>query len=178
MGMFTDWGQGYIETMKKPVIAAINGFCLGGGLEQALECDIMICSENATFQLPQTNLGLFPGMACPHLVRRIGKSLTMQMVLTGEMMNAQEALRIGLVNKVVPLKDLMPTALNIAKSIASKAPLGIMLGKQVIKRSLELSLRDSLLECGALLYPLYGSEDRKEASAAFVEKREAKFTGR
>lgn len=178
MSIMSSWGQWAMFDIQKPSIAAINGLCVGGGLEHALGCDIMMCSENATFLLPQTNLGIFPGLACPHLVRRVGKSWAMEMVLAGEWMDAKEALHIGLVNRVVPPEELMPAALKLAKSIAAKAPLGILLGKQTIERSLELPLRDAIQECGPLLFPLYGSEDRKEASRAFLEKREAKFVGR
>ncbi len=176
--MLTAWGQWGMIDIKKPSIAAINGLCIGGGLEHALGCDIMLCSDNASFQLTQTNLGIIPGMACSHLARRVGKSWAMEMVLAGERMDAQEALRIGLVNHVVPLPELMPATMKLARSIASKAPLGIKLGKLAIDRALELPLTDAIQECGPLMMALFDTEDRKEASRAFLEKREPKFTGR
>ena len=174
--MFTTWGAGDIEAMRKPIIAAINGYAIGGGMEHALSCDIMICSENASFQLPQTALGIIPGFAGPHLLRRVGKSFTMEMVLTGEIIDAQEALRIGLVNRILPNGELMSKAMTLARSIASKPTISVVLAKQSVARALELSLRDALLECGMTLFPLYGSQDRKEAARAFNEKREPRFT--
>lgn len=173
--MFTSWGSGGTRDLKKPLIAAVNGYCIGGGLEQALACDIMICAENAIFQLPQVGLGIFPGFACPYLVRLVGKSWAMEIVLTGRRVDAREALRCGLVNRVVPLAELVPTAVDMAREIAAKPPLGVLMAKQAIKRAMELSLRDALLDCGMRLFPLYGSAERKEASRAFVEKRQPQF---
>jgi len=167
-----------VAKMTKPIIAAVNGLCIGGAVGLALDCDIIICSENAIFQVPETNLGIIPGLACPHLIRRIGKSQTMEMVLTAEVYDAQKALRIGLVNEVVPLAELMPTAMKMAKSIAAKAPKGIALAKEVINRSFDLFLTDGLRESGKLYETLFETEDRKEASRAFLEKRGPKFTGR
>ena len=167
-----------IANMTKPVIAAVNGLCIGGSVGIALDCDIIICSENAVFQLPETNLGIIPGLACPQLIRRIGKSHTMEMVLTAEIMDAQKALRIGLVNEVLPLAELMPTAIKMAKSIAAKAPKAIALAKKAINRSFDLFLTDGIRETGKLYETLFDTDDRKEASQAFLEKREPKFTGK
>jgi enoyl-CoA hydratase/carnithine racemase len=179
LSMFTSWANGTIERMKTPIIAAVNGYCVGGGLEQALSCDIMICSENATFWFPQTGLGLFPGAGgTSRLSRAVGKSLAMEIILTGRRLDAQEAYRIGLVNRVVPFAQLRDTAIDLANAIAKNAPLGVIFAKQSILRNEELSLRDALAEDGMRLYPLYGTDDRKEASAAFLEKRAPVFQGR
>lgn len=178
LGMFISWGSGVLENMKKPAIAAVNGYCAGGGFEQALACDIMICSDNATFWFPQTGLGLFPGAGgTARLVRAVGKSMAMEIVLTGRRVDAQEAYRIGLVNKVVPYSELRQTAIELATTIASRAPLGVIFAKQSILRGAELPLKDAILEDGMRLFPLYGTKDRKEASAAFLERREPVFIG-
>lgn len=178
LSMFLDWASGAIEQMKTPIIAAVNGFCVGGGLESALACDIMICSENAQFWFPQTGLGLFPGAGgTPRLSRAVGKSLAMEIILTGRHVDAEEAHRIGLVNRVVPFAQLRDTAIELANAIAGNAPLGVMFAKQSILRNEELPLRDALAEDGMRLFPLYGTDDRKEASAAFLEKRPPVFQG-
>ncbi|MGI8422963.1 MAG: enoyl-CoA hydratase/isomerase family protein [Chloroflexota bacterium] len=178
LSMFLSWADSTVDRMKTPIIAAVNGFCVGGGLEQALACDIIICSDNATFWLPQTGLGLFPGTGCPRLARAVGRSMAMEIVLTGRRVSAEEALRIRLVNRVVPLPELRATAVDMAKSIAKNSPLGVMFGKQSIRRNDELFLSDALAEDGMRLFPLYGTDDRKEASAAFLEKRAPAFQGR
>jgi len=178
LNMFITWGTGGVESMRKPVIAAINGYCVGGGWEEALACDILICSDNAQFWFPQTALGLFPGNGGPpRLTRVVGKSLAMDIVLTGRRLDAQEAFRIGLISRVVPFKNLRETALEIAGAIAKHSPLGVIFAKQSILRSEELPLRDAILEDGMRLHPLYGTQDRKEASAAFLEKRQPVFRG-
>lgn len=178
LSLFTNWASGPVERMTTPIIAAVNGYCVGGGFEQALACDIMICSENATFWFPQTGLGLFPGGGgTPRLTRALGKSLAMELILTGRKMTAEEAYRVRLVNRVVPSGQLRDAALEIANSIAKNAPLGVVFAKQSILRSENVGLRDALLEDGMRLFPLYGTADRKEASAAFLEKREPVFKG-
>jgi enoyl-CoA hydratase/carnithine racemase len=179
LSMFTNWANSTLERMLKPVIAAVNGYCVGGGLEQALTCDIMICSDNAQFWFPQTGLGLFPGAGgtC-RFSRAVGKSMAMEIILTGRRLDAQEAYRIGLVNRVVPFEDLRQTAIDLATAIARNGPLGVIFAKQSILRNEELSLHDALAEDGMRLYPLYGTDDRKEASAAFLEKRSPVFQGR
>ena len=168
-----------IERMRKPVIMAINGFALGGGCELAMAGDIMIASENAKFGQPEVNLGLIPGYGgSQRTTRLIGKGMAMYLCLTGEIVDAQEALRIGLVQKVVPLADLLTEAKRIATVIASKAPLAIAACKRVINNGAHLSIDDALeleaLEFGSLV----DTEDIKEGTGAFLEKRKPTWTGR
>ncbi|MGZ3496537.1 MAG: enoyl-CoA hydratase/isomerase family protein [Vulcanimicrobiaceae bacterium] len=161
-----------IERLRKPVIMAINGFALGGGCELAMSGDIRICSENARFGQPEVNLGLIPGYGgSQRTTRLVGRGMAMYLCLTGEMIDAQEALRIGLVQKVVPQPDLLVAAKRIAETIASKAPLAIEACKRVIVGGAHLSLPDALeleaLEFGALV----NTTDFKEGTSAFLEKR-------
>jgi enoyl-CoA hydratase len=168
-----------IERMRKPVIMAINGFALGGGCEIAMSGDIRIASENAKFGQPEVNLGLIPGYGgTQRLTRLAGKGAAMHLCLTGEIIDAQEALRIGLVTRVVPAAELMAEARRIATSIASKAPLAIAACKRVINNGAHLSIDDALeleaLEFGMLV----DTEDLKEGTSAFLEKRKPAWRGR
>jgi enoyl-CoA hydratase len=168
-----------IERMRKPVIMAVNGFALGGGCELAMAGDIMIASENAKFGQPEVNLGLIPGYGgSQRTTRLVGKGMAAYLCLTGEIIDAQEALRIGLVQKVVPLADLMGEARRIATVIASKAPLAIAACKRVINTGAHLSIDDALeleaLEFGTLV----DTEDIKEGTGAFLEKRKPAWKGR
>lgn len=179
VGMFFDWEISSLARMRKPLIAAVNGICVGGGVEYLLACDIRIASEDARFWFTQTGLGIFPaGGGTSRLVRAIGLSRAMQMVLTGEEMDAQEAWRTGLVNEVLPRERLLPRAQELASAIASKAPLGVLFAKQSLKRGAELRLDDAMVEDGMRVFALYGSDDRKEASRAWLEKRAPVFKGR
>jgi enoyl-CoA hydratase len=168
-----------MERMRKPVIVAINGFALGGGCEIAMGGDIRICSENAKFGQPEVNLGLIPGYGgSQRTTRLVGRGMAMYLCLTGELIDAHEALRIGLVQKVVPLADLMTEAKRIANVIATKAPLAIAACKRAINNGAHLSLDDALeveaLEFGALV----NTEDIKEGTGAFLEKRKPEWKGR
>jgi len=168
-----------IESLSKPVIAAVNGFALGGGCELAMACDIRIASENAKFGQPEVNLGLIPGYGgSQRSTRLVGKGMALYLCLTGEIVDAREALRIGLVERVVPLAGLMDEAHRIAAAIASKAPLAIAACKRAIHRGAHLSLADALeveaMEFGLLV----NSEDFREGTSAFLEKRKAAWTGR
>lgn len=168
-----------IERMRTPVIMAINGFALGGGCEIAMAGDIRIASENAKFGQPEVNLGLIPGYGgSQRTTRLVGKGMAMYLCLTGEMIDAQEALRIGLVQKVVPLAELMNEAKRIASVIASKAPLAIAACKRAINNGAHLSIDDALeleaLEFGTLV----DTEDIKEGTGAFLEKRKPSWKGR
>ena len=168
-----------IERLRKPVIMAINGFALGGGCELAMAGDIRIASENAKFGQPEVNLGLIPGYGgSQRTTRLVGRGMAMYLCLTGEMIDAQEALRIGLVQRVVPLADLMNEAKRIAAVIASKAPLAITACKRVIDHGMHLSIDDALeleaLEFGTLI----DTEDIKEGTGAFLEKRTPQWRGR
>jgi enoyl-CoA hydratase len=168
-----------IERLRTPVIMAVNGFALGGGCELAMAGDILIASENAKFGQPEVNLGLIPGYGgSQRITRLVGKGMAMYLCLTGEMIGAQEALRIGLVQKVVPLPELMDEAKRIAATIASKAPLAIAACKRAINNGAHLSIDDALeleaLEFGTLV----DTEDIKEGTGAFLEKRKPQWTGR
>ncbi|MDE2483026.1 MAG: enoyl-CoA hydratase/isomerase family protein [bacterium] len=161
-----------IERMRKPVIVAINGFALGGGCELAMAGDILVASENAKFGQPEVNLGLIPGYGgSQRTTRRVGKGMAMYLCLTGEIIDAAEALRIGLVQKVVPLAELMTEAKRIASVIALKAPLAITACKRVVNGGAHLSIDDALeleaIEFGTLV----DTEDFREGTGAFLEKR-------
>ena len=168
-----------IERMRKPVIMAINGFALGGGCELAMAGDILIASENAKFGQPEVNLGLIPGYGgSQRTTRLVGKGMAAYLCLTGEIINAQEALRIGLVARVVPAAELMAEAKRVAATIASKAPLAIAACKRVINNGAHLSIDDALeleaLEFGLLV----NTEDIKEGTGAFLEKRKPVWKGK
>jgi enoyl-CoA hydratase len=168
-----------IERLGKPVMMAINGFALGGGCELAMAGDIRIASENAKFGQPEVNLGLIPGYGgSQRLTRLAGKGVAMHLCLTGEIIDAPEALRIGLVTRVVPAAELMNEARRIATLVASKAPLAIAACKRVINNGAHLSIDDALeleaLEFGSLV----DTDDIKEGTSAFLEKRKPAWTGR
>jgi enoyl-CoA hydratase len=167
-----------IERLRTPVIMAINGFALGGGCELAMSGDIRIASENAKFGQPEVNLGICPGYGgSQRTTRLVGKGMAMYLCLTGEMIDAQEAHRIGLVEKVVPLAELLNEARRIGNAIATKAPLAIAATKRAINNGAHLSIDDGLeleaLEFGALI----DTEDFKEGTSAFLEKRKPAWKG-
>lgn len=168
-----------IERMSKPVIMAINGFALGGGCELAMSGDIMICSENARFGQPEVNLGLIPGYGgSQRTTRLVGRGMAMYLCLTGEMIDAAEALRIGLVQKVVPLAELVTEAKRIANLIGTKAPLAIAACKRVIDGGAHLSIDDALELEAAAFGLLVNTEDIREGTGAFLEKRKPEWKGR
>lgn len=174
-------GQGLtlqIERMRKPVIAAINGFALGGGCELALSCDIRLASDKAKFGQPEVNLGLMPGFGgTQRTARLLGRGMAMYLCLSAEMIDAAEALRAGLVEKVVPGDELLAEAKRIAALIASKAPLAVEAVKRAIDEGIALSTAAGL-ELEALHFgTLIGTADFKEGTTAFLEKRAATFTG-
>lgn len=166
----------FIESMGKPVIAAVNGFALGGGCELAMACDIRIASEKAKFGQPEVNLGIIPGFGgTQRLPRLVGKGMGKYLIMTGEMISADEAYRIGLVEKVVPAEELLGAAEKIAKTIIEKAPIAIATAKSAINIGSGLDLISAnQLESEALVTP-FVSEDRLEGMSAFLEKRPAKF---
>lgn len=176
------FGQGItraIECMRVPVIAAINGFALGGGCELALACDIRIASENAKIGQPEVSLGIMPGYGgSQRTARLLGRSMAMYLCLTGEIVDAAEALRIGLVDRVVPAAQLMPEAKRIAGIIASKAPLAVAACKRAIDRGIHLSIDDALDVEATEFSELVTTHDFKEGARAFFEKRKPVFTGR
>lgn len=167
-----------IETMPKPVIAAINGFALGGGLEFALACHIRIASENAKLGLPEVKFGIIPGyggtIRLPHVV---GRGRALEMILTGEMINAQEAYRIGLVNQVVPQMLLLETAEKIARKISGNGPVAIALAIQAVDNAYHATTEDAQRLEAHLFGLLASTTDMREGMGAFLEKRAANFTG-
>lgn len=168
-----------LETMSKPTIAAINGFAVGTGLELAMACTIRIASENARFGQPEVNLGIMPGNGgTQRLSRLVGEGRAMEMILTGELIDAQEAYRIGLVNRVVPQAELMPCVKDMAAKLAAKPPLAIKLAKDAIHSGLNLNLKDGIEYENKLFAILCGSQDKQEGVNAFLEKRRPDFQGR
>ncbi len=166
-----------IERMKKPVIMAVNGFALGGGCEIAMAGDVLIASENAKFAQPEVNLGLMPGYGgSQRTTRLVGKGMAMYMCLTGETIDAQEALRIGLVQKVVPQAQLLEEAKRIANVIAAKAPLAIEGTKRAINAGAHLSIADALELEAVEFGTLVGTNDFKEGTSAFLEKRKPNWS--
>jgi len=179
---FAEGGQAIfdlIQHLGKPVIAAVNGYALGGGCELALACHIRIASENARFGQPEVNLGIIPGYGgTQRLARLVGVGKAAELILTGNQIDAQEAMRIGLVNRVVPLAELLPTCESIARTILSKAHIAVRMALKAINTNLETPLSDGLRVEAALFGECCGTEDFKEGTRAFLEKRKASFVGR
>jgi enoyl-CoA hydratase len=164
---------------RKPAVAAVAGFALGGGCEIAMHCDIIIAADNARFGQPEIKLGVIPGMGgTQRLVRAIGKSKAMEMILTGRLMDAAEAERSGLVARVVPLAELMNEAMKTAEAIASMSLPSVMVAKEAVNRAFETSLAEGLLFERRVFHALFATQDQKEGMAAFVEKRPAQFKHR
>jgi enoyl-CoA hydratase len=167
-----------IRQIKKPVIAAVSGWCLGGGNELALSCDMIVASETARFGQPEINLGVIPGAGgTQRLTRAVGKSIAMEMVLNNRTLTADEALQFGLVNRVVPVERYLDEALALAAEIADRAPLAVRLGKEAVNHAFESFLADGLAAERRAFYFLFASADQKEGMAAFVEKRKAAWKG-
>lgn len=168
-----------VEKLEKPVIAAVNGFCLGGGCEIAMACDIIIASEKAKFGQTEINIGIIPGGGgTQRLQRLIGPCRAKELIYTGDIIRAEEADRIGLVNRVVPMDELMPSAKEMAKKIATKSSAALKLAKTAINRGMQTNL-ESGLKYEYELYSLSLSlEDKEEGVNAFLEKRTPKFVGR
>ena len=165
-----------ISRIRKPIIAAVSGFALGGGCELAMMCDFIIASDTAKFGQPEINLGIVAGMGgTQRLTRFVGKSKSMDMHLTGRFMDAAEAERSGLVSRVVPVSDLINETLKIAGKIAQKSALSVMAVKEAVNLAQNVSLREGLLVERRLFHALFATEDQKEGMAAFVEKRQPKF---
>lgn len=165
-----------LNRCRKPVIAAVAGYALGGGCELAMMCDFIIAADSAKFGQPEINLGIVAGLGgTQRLTRAVGKAKSMDMHLTGRFMDAEEAERAGLVSRVVPAKKLMEEAMGAAQKIAQKSLLTAMAVKEAVGRSQEVSLAEGLLFERRLFHMLFATEDQSEGMAAFVEKREAQF---
>lgn len=168
-----------IENLGKPVIACINGFALGGGCEISMACTIRLASENAKLGQPEVKLGIMAGYGgSQRLPRLVGKGIAMQHLLTGEMISAQEAYRIGLVNEVTPLAELIPRAEAIAQKIIANAPLAVQYTMEAVNKGTEMSLDEGLFLEATLFAVCCATEDKKEGTAAFLEKRPAQFKGK
>ncbi len=168
-----------IENLGKPVIACINGFALGGGCEIAMSCTMRLASDSAKLGQPEVKLGIIPGYGgTQRLPRLVGKGIAMQLVLTGEMITAQEAHRIGLVNEVVPAAELIPRAEAIAAKIIANAPLAVQYTMEAVNKGLEMTLAEGLYLETVLFGVACATEDKKEGTAAFLEKRAAQFKGK
>ena len=168
-----------VENLGKPVIAAINGFALGGGCETAMACTIRVAAETAKFGQPEVALGLIPGGGgTQRLPRLVGKGRALQLILSGEMINAQEAYRIGLVNEVVPAANVMARAEAILKKIFSNAPIAVKHSLEAVNKGMETSQDEGLALEASFFGLCAGTEDKKEGTAAFLEKRPAQFKGR
>jgi enoyl-CoA hydratase len=169
----------FVTTMRKPVIAAVAGFALGGGCEVAMMCDFILAADNAKFGQPEIKLGTIPGAGgTQRLARFIGKSKAMDMILTGRMMDAAEAERCGLVSRLYPLADLVPEAIKIAKGVASLGAAAVYAAKESVNTSYETTLAQGVHFERRLFFGLFATEDQKEGMKAFAEKRPAQFKNR
>lgn len=167
-----------IMSIRKPVIAAVSGWCLGGGNELAMSCDMIVASETARFGQPEINLGVIPGAGgTQRLARAVGKAIAMEMVLNNRTLTAEEALKFGLVNRVVPVERYLEEALALANEIAARAPLAIQLGKEAINHAYQSFLSDGLADERRAFYYLFATQDQKEGMAAFTEKRPPVWKG-
>lgn len=167
-----------ILKVRKPIIAAVAGYALGGGCELAMMCDFIIAADNAKFGQPEINLGVMAGIGgTQRLTRFVGKSKSMEMHLTGRMMDAEEAERSGLVTRVVPAKELISDAMKTAEKIAEKSPLSVMAAKEAVNRAYETTLREGLLFERRQFHALFATEDQTEGMQAFAEKRTPQFRG-
>jgi enoyl-CoA hydratase len=168
-----------VARCRKPVVAAVAGFALGGGCELAMMCDFILAADNAKFGQPEIKLGVMPGIGgTQRLTRFIGKSKAMEMCLTGRMMDAAEAERSGLVSRVVPLADLLPEALKVAEAIAEMSMPIAMMTKETINRAYETTLSEGVLFERRVFHAMFATADQKEGMAAFIEKRKARFEHR
>ena len=181
-GMFSsDWFAGWdaLGRVRKPVIAAVSGYALGGGCELAMMCDFILASETAKFGQPEINLGVLPGMGgSQRLTRAVGKSKAMDMCLTGRMMDAQEALQSGLVSRVLPAEGFLDEVAKVAELIAAKSLVAAQMVKETVNAAFETTLQHGIMFERRVFHSVFASEDQKEGMAAFVEKREPEFKHR
>jgi len=168
-----------VARVGKPVIAAVSGWCLGGGCELALACDMIVASETAKFGQPEITIGVIPGAGgTQRLTRAVGKAVAMEMILNNRTLLAQEAHQLGMVNCVLPLEGYLEEALRLAEEVAGRAPLAVRLAKQSINQAFELPLQQGLAAERRAFYLLFDSDDQKEGMAAFIEKRAPTWRGR
>lgn len=168
-----------IRKLHKPVVAAISGFALGGGCELAMMCDMIIASETAKFGQPEINIGVIPGAGgTQRLTRAAGKVKAMELILTGRQFTAEEALEMGLINKICPVELYLEEAKNLAKTIAAQPAMAVRLAKEAILKSFDTTMEGGLDYERKLFYLLFASEDQKEGMRAFMEKRKADFKGK
>ncbi len=173
-GDFTDWSR--MSRVGTPIIAAVSGFALGGGCELAMQADMIVASESAVFGQPEINLGILPGAGgTQRLTRAVGKAIAMEMTLTDRRLSAEEALQYGLVNRVAPLETYLAEAIELAGKVAAKSQVAVRLTKDAVNKAFELSLQEGLAYEKRNFYLLFGTEDRREGMAAFIEKREAQW---
>ena len=170
---------GRIRTIRKPVIAAVSGWALGGGCEVAMSCDMIVASETAKFGQPEITIGVIPGAGgTQRLTRAVGKAIAMEMMLNNRTLTAEEALRYGLVNRVVGVEAYLDEALKLAQEVASRAPVAIRSAKKMVNQAYERFLGDALEEEKKEFYNLFSTEDQKEGMRAFAEKRKAEWKGK
>ncbi len=168
-----------LRQVKIPVIAAVSGWCLGGGNELAMACDMIVASETARFGQPEINLGVIPGAGgTQRLTRAVGKSIAMEMVLNNRHLTADEAQHYGLVNRVVPVEAYLDQALELANEIAARAPIAVRLGKEMVNQAFESHLSDGIADERRVFYFLFSTEDQKEGMQAFIEKRTPEWKGK
>ena len=167
-----------ILSIKKPVIAAVSGYCLGGGLELAMSCDLIIASDSASFGQPEINLGIIPGAGgTQRLTRAVGKTLAMEMILNNRTLTAEEAWKAGLINAVHSVEDYLDKSLSMAQEISQRAPLAIQAAKQAINQSFQGSLSEGLSAEREIFYALFDTKDQQEGMEAFLEKRKPVWKG-
>ena len=168
-----------LRKVRKPVIAAVSGFVLGGGCELAMACDMIVASETARFGQPEVTLGVIPGGGgTQRLARAVGKALAMEMILNNRTLSASEALQFGLVNRIVPVERFLEESLSLAAEIASRAPLAVVAAKEAVSHAFESPLSAGLAEERRLFYALFDSDDQKEGMQAFFEKRKPQWQGK
>ncbi|MEX0787234.1 MAG: enoyl-CoA hydratase-related protein [Anaerolineales bacterium] len=167
-----------MRRIHKPVVAAVSGWCLGGGHELAMACDMIVASDTGKFGQPEINLGVMPGAGgTQRLTRAVGKALAMEMVLNNRTLSAQEALAAGLVNRVVPVEACLDEAIRLANEIAERAPVAVRLAKEAVNQAFETSLADGMAEERRAFYSLFDTQDQKEGMKAFLEKRRPDWKG-
>lgn len=174
---FEQWNR--IKSIKKPLVAAVSGFALGGGCELMMHCDVIVCSETAKIGQPEINIGVMPGAGgTQRLTRAVGKAIAMDIVLSGRFLSAKEALAFGLVSRIVPREHWFDEAMKVATRIATKAPISLQNAKESVLNASETHLNDGLVRERKLFYMLFDTDDQTEGMSAFMEKRRPVFTGK